>query len=84
MELLATRFTTYLPMFDQDMWLYRLLSKHFCLQPFFPKDSVFSLLTKSVNLDLQIIGKYISDTLTSKHTLSITDKHHFPLNIMVW
>ena len=54
----------------------RLLSKHFCLQLFFPKDRVFSLFIKSVNLDLQIVGKYISDTLTSKHTFSITDKHH--------
>ena len=53
-----------------------LLSKHYCLQPFFPKDRVCSLFIKSVNLDLQIVGQYISDTLTSKHTFSITDKHH--------
>ena len=56
----------------------RLLSKHFCLQPFIPKDWIFSLFIKSVNLNLQIIGKYISKTLTSKHPLSIADKHHFP------
>ena len=44
---------------------------------FFPKITFFQFI-KSVNLDLQIVGKYISDTLTSKHALSIADKHHFP------
>ena len=53
--------------------------KHFCLQPFFPKDWVFLQFTKSVDLDLQIIGKCISTHfLTSEHTLSIADKNHFP------
>ena len=57
----------------------RLLSKHFCPQPFSPKDWVFLLFAKSVNLDLQIAGKCIFGTLlTSKHMLSIADKHHFP------
>ena len=47
---------------------------------FFPKIEFFLLFTKSVNLDLQIVGKCTSDTfLTSKYTLSIADKHHFPL-----
>ena len=44
----------------------------------FPKDWVFALFIKSVNLDLHIVGKCISDALTSKHMLSIADKHHFP------
>ena len=42
---------------------YKLLSKHYCLQPFFHKDWVFLLFAKSVYLDLQIAGKCISDTL---------------------
>ena len=36
------------------------------------------MFIKSKNLDLQIVGKYIFETLTSKHMLSIPDKHHFP------
>ena len=56
----------------------RLLSKHFCPQPFFPKDWVFLLFAKSVNLDLQIAGKCISGTLFDFIALSIADKHHFP------
>ena len=44
----------------------RLLCKHFCLQPFFPKiqflDSLLSSL--SLNLGLQFAGKYISDTFS--------------------
>ena len=43
----------------------RLLSKHFCLQPFYHKDWLFFtvLFAKSVNLDLQIPGKCIFNTL---------------------
>ena len=61
------------------IYIYKLLSKHFCLQPFFPKDWVFSLFAKSVNLDLQIAWKCISNTLFDfKAMFSINDKHHFP------
>ena len=48
---------------ESEDWLGRLLSKHFCLQPFFHKDWVFLLFTRSLNLDIKITGKYISDTL---------------------
>ena len=57
---------------------------HFCLQPFFPPKLSFSLFIKSVNLALQIVGKYISETLTSKHTLSIAHKHHPPPSPPPW
>ena len=51
----------------------------FVYRRFFLKDWVFLLFAKSVNLDLQILGKCISDTLFGfKHMLYITEKHHFP------
>ena len=50
----------------------------FVYSRFFPKGWVFSLFIKSVNLDLQIVGKYIFDILASKLMLSIADRHHFP------
>ena len=47
---------------------------------FFLKDWVFLLFAKSVNWDLQILGKCISDTLFGfKAYMSyITEKHQFP------
>ena len=38
-------------------------STFFVYSCFFPKIEFFLLFTKSVNLDLQIVGKSISDTL---------------------
>ena len=52
----------------------RLLSKHFCLQPFFPKDSVHGGHWKESFWDLghQIAGKCISDTLSDCRSIACT------------
>ena len=38
----------------------------------------FLLFTKSVNLNLQIVGTCIFDSILEKDILPVTDKHHFP------
>ena len=65
----------------------RLLSKHFSLQPFFPKDWVSLPFVESVGHWGNLFEIWVSRSLekafpihflTSKHTLFIADKHHFP------
>ena len=74
--------------------IYRLLFKHFCLQPFFLKDWVSLLFAKSVSPEVPqwwaVKGEILTfgspdpwkmhfqHTLTSKDILSMADKHHFP------
>ena len=62
----------------------RLLSKHFCLQPFFPKDWVFSLFIKSVNLDLQIVGKYISNIFQCLYFYLYSNVWPFIFNVILF
>ena len=57
----------------------RLLSKHFSLQPLFPKDWGFfyCLLSQQILISISLEYAFPTHFLTSKHMLSIADKHHF-------
>ena len=79
-------------MFLQEVWsllwtsfsisllrLDRLLSKHFCLQPFSPKDCgvFYCLLSQWIWISRSQENVFPTHFLTSKRTLSTADKHHF-------
>ena len=64
----------------------RLLSKHFSLQPLFPKDWGFfyCLLSQQILISISLEYAFPTHFLTSKHMLSIADKHHFSHIMVLW